>query len=115
MLWEGRTSVHNGGLIAEQLLADVDGSSVAGLGGHEELASLEREQYAIATHARGGLARQPVGVVDAAGPSEVVPIELQVSGPAMAGAPEAGAILVATRIEVVGQDAHLGIAVEANA
>lgn len=107
--------MHYGWLIGEELLAYVHGSGVAGFGGHEELAGLESEQHAVAAHSCRGLPLQPVGVVYAAGMPKVIPIELRIARPAMPGAPELRAILVAALVQIIGQDAHLLLAVQANA
>lgn len=82
---------------------------------HEELTMLQSQHHTIETHARRGLILQPIGVVDGTGTSKVVPIEAQITRPAMSCAPELGTIPIAAGIEMIGQDAHLLIAVQTDA
>lgn len=107
--------MHDGRLVDEQLLTDVDGLGVAGGAAHEELPRLECEEHTVESHAGSGLILQPIGVVDGTGASKVIPIELQVTWPTMSRTPELCAVLESNTIQIIGQHLHLLRALEAHA
>lgn len=106
--------MHDSRLVGQRLFAYVHSASAARGGLHVELTALQSQQHAVPAHARRGLIRQPVGIVDRPRASKVIPIESHIARPAMTSAPELCAIAVAEGIEMIGQDLHLLSAVEAH-
>lgn len=98
----------------QRLFADIDRSGVAGLTAHDEFTTLENEDQAIAAHLGRRLVHRPVGVVERSGSAKVVPVEAVITRPSMPGAPELRAVRVAQVGQVMGQNAHFLVTIQAN-
>lgn len=101
--------------VVQRLLTNVDCPRVAGLAAHHQFAVTERQDEAVAAHLGRGFLRSPVRIIHGPSSPVVVPVEAIVARPPVAGAPELGSIRIAHLGQVLRQEPHFVLAVQADA